>query len=41
MTLAREFVTPEAIYDVCYNEGNANQIMSAGGDGSLKLWDML
>jgi peroxin-7 len=36
----RTFQTPDSTYDVCFNEANANQILSAGGDGSLKLWDV-
>jgi peroxin-7 len=25
---------------VCFNEANPAQILSAGGDGSIKLWDV-
>jgi peroxin-7 len=32
-------LTPDSTYDICFNEANASQILSAGGDGSIKLWD--
>ena len=40
VSLIREWATPDAQYDVCFNESNPNQILSAGGDGSLKLFDV-
>jgi peroxin-7 len=40
MGLLREWQTPDSTYDVCFNEGNPNQILCAGGDGSLKLFDV-
>ena len=40
MGLLREWPTPDAQYDVCFNEANPNQLLSAGGDGSLKLFDV-
>lgn len=33
-------MTPDSTFDVCFNEANQNQILSAGGDHTLKLWDM-
>jgi peroxin-7 len=36
----REWQTPDATYDVCFNESNANQILCGGGDGSMKLFDI-
>lgn len=40
MICLREWITPDATYDVCFNEQNPNQILSCGGDGTLKLWDL-
>ncbi|CDW80429.1 wd40 repeat-containing protein [Stylonychia lemnae] len=37
----REWQTPEAVYDVCFNEGNQNQILSVGDDGNVRLWDLI
>jgi peroxin-7 len=34
------FNTPDACMDVCFNEGNGNQILSSSGDGTLSLWDL-
>lgn len=39
MQVARTFQTPDSTYDVCFNESNGQQVLSAGGDGSIKLWD--
>ena len=36
-----EYVTQDACYDSAFNEGNENQIITAGGDGSLRLWDFM
>ena len=40
MVILREWQTPDSTYDVCFNEANPNQVLSAGGDGSLKLFDV-
>lgn len=39
MVVLREWQTMDATYDVCFNEANPNQLLAAGGDGSLKLFD--
>eukprot|EP00939_MAST-03C_sp_MAST-3C-sp1_P002519 g2519.t1 len=36
----RAFYTQDGIYDCCWSECNPNQLVSACGDGSLKLWDL-
>lgn len=37
----QEFVTQDACYDAAFNEGNENQVITAGGDGTLRLWDFM
>ena len=32
--------TQDGIFDVAWSEMHENQIASAGGDGSIKLWDI-
>jgi peroxin-7 len=41
MQLRRAFETQDGLFDCCWNEMNENQLVSASGDGSLKLWDCL
>lgn len=41
MTCLKEYVTQDACYDACFNEDNESQMLTAGGDGSLRLWDFL
>lgn len=41
MQVVREFATPDACYDVCFNEGNQNQILCGNGDGSMRIYDLL
>jgi peroxin-7 len=41
MVPMREFFTQDATFDVCFNESNENQLLSAGGDGVLRLWDLM
>ena len=36
----RQFATQDAVLDCCWSECNGNQLLSACGDGSLKLWDV-
>lgn len=36
-----EYATQDACYDACFNEDNENQILTAGGDGQIKLWDFM
>lgn len=32
--------TQDGIFDIAWSEVHENQIASAGGDGSIKLWDI-
>lgn len=32
--------TQDGLYDVAWSEIHENQLVSASGDGSLKLWDI-
>ena len=34
------FPTQDGLYDVAWSEVHENQIVSASGDGSLRLWDV-
>uniref|UniRef100_A0A7S3LPS0 Peroxin-7 n=1 Tax=Aplanochytrium stocchinoi TaxID=215587 RepID=A0A7S3LPS0_9STRA len=40
MQIVRFFETNDAIFDCTWNEMNENQLASACGDGSVKLWDL-
>lgn len=33
------FDTQDGLFDVCWSEVNENQLVTASGDGSIKLWD--
>ncbi|KAG0025503.1 peroxisomal targeting signal 2 receptor [Podila clonocystis] len=35
----RVFDTQDGLFDVCWSEVNENQLVTASGDGSIKLWD--
>ena len=35
------FDTQDGLYDVAWSEIHENQLVSASGDGSVKLWDVL
>ncbi|KAL1917934.1 uncharacterized protein VTP21DRAFT_3768 [Calcarisporiella thermophila] len=35
----RIFDTQDGLFDVCWSEVNENHLISASGDGSIKLWD--
>lgn len=35
----RSFETQDGLYDVAWSEINENQLVTASGDGSIKLWD--
>ena len=37
----REFRTPDATFDVCWSEANQSHLLSASGDGCLRLWDTM
>lgn len=32
--------TQDNVFDVCWHEGNENQLLAASGDGSVKLFDV-
>lgn len=32
--------TPDTTFDVCFSEADPNTVLSAGGDGTLKLWNL-
>lgn len=34
------FQSKDATYDVCFNEANPRQVLSAHGDSTIKLWDL-
>eukprot|EP00802_Teleaulax_amphioxeia_P020453 Tamp_20738.p1 GENE.Tamp_20738~~Tamp_20738.p1 ORF type:complete len:359 (-),score=46.49 Tamp_20738:104-1075(-) len=36
----RQLPTQDAVLDCCWSECNGNQLISACGDGSVKLWDL-
>ncbi|KAI9098594.1 WD40-repeat-containing domain protein [Phlyctochytrium arcticum] len=36
----RVYDTQDGVYDVAWSESHERQVVSAGGDGSLKLWDV-
>jgi len=35
------YETQDALYDVAWSEVHENQLVTASGDGSLKLWDVV
>ena len=38
--IVQQFQTPDNCFDVCFSEANKDQVLSAGGDGTLKLWQI-
>lgn len=36
----RVFDTMDGLYDCCWSEENENILLSASGDGSIKVWDL-
>lgn len=38
--LDKYFETQDGVYDIAFSEIHENQIVSASGDGSLRLWDV-
>ncbi|KAI0079373.1 WD40 repeat-like protein [Panus rudis PR-1116 ss-1] len=41
ITIDKFFATQDGLYDVAWSEVHENQLVSASGDGSLKLWDVM
>lgn len=39
--LDRRFDTQDGLYDLAWSEVHENQIATASGDGSVKLWDLM
>ncbi|KAG0050625.1 peroxisomal targeting signal 2 receptor [Gryganskiella cystojenkinii] len=39
INVERVFDTQDGLFDVCWSEVNENQLVTASGDGSIKLWD--
>lgn len=39
LTTMSRFDTQDGLFDVAWSEANENQLVTASGDGSLKLWD--
>ncbi|KAL7415622.1 WD40-repeat-containing domain protein [Mrakia frigida] len=40
LAVEKSFDTRDGVFDVAWSETNQNQLASAGGDGSVKLWDV-
>ncbi|KAL7751073.1 peroxisomal targeting signal 2 receptor [Sorochytrium milnesiophthora] len=40
LTPAKHFDTQDGLFDASWNEVNENQVVTASGDGSIKLWDV-
>ena len=40
MVESNSFLTQDGLFDVAWNEGHANQVLAAQGDGSLRLFDI-
>lgn len=40
-SLRYRFDTQDGLYDVAWSEVHENQLVTASGDGSVKLWDVV
>ena len=40
LNLLKHFPTQDGLYDLAWSEVHENQLVTASGDGSLKLWDI-
>ena len=40
VSLDKQFPTQDGLYDVAWSEMHENQLVTASGDGSLRLWDI-
>lgn len=38
--MAGRYDTQDGLYDVAWSEVHENQLVTASGDGSIKLWDV-
>lgn len=41
MTGKCRYDTQDGLYDVAWSEIHENQLVTASGDGSIKLWDVM
>ncbi|KDQ61514.1 hypothetical protein JAAARDRAFT_704850 [Jaapia argillacea MUCL 33604] len=41
LTLDKFYETQDGLYDVAWSEVHENQLVTASGDGSIKLWDVM
>ncbi|KIS68509.1 uncharacterized protein UMAG_03596 [Mycosarcoma maydis] len=39
LTIEKVFDTQDGLYDLAFSEAHENQLVTASGDGSIKLWD--
>jgi peroxin-7 len=37
----RSYETQDGLYDVAWSEVHENQLVTASGDGSIRLWDVM
>lgn len=40
LTLEKQYPTQDGLYDLAWSEIHENQLVTASGDGSLRLWDV-
>ena len=40
LILEKQYPTQDGLYDVAWSEIHENQLVSASGDGSIRLWDI-
>jgi peroxin-7 len=41
LRLHHSYETQDALYDIAWSEVHENQLVTASGDGSIKLWDIM
>lgn len=41
LQLDKAYDTQDGLYDIAWSEIHENQIVTASGDGSIKLWDVM
>lgn len=39
--MGHSYETQDGLYDIAWSEIHENQLVSASGDGSIKLWDIM
>ena len=40
LQVVQSIPTQDSCFDACFSEGNQNQVISAGGDSTLKIWNL-